>query len=92
MIGSINHSGLRRAFKRGDFSRLPPEHRKKIRVILTNLDAATAPKEVDAPRHRLHRLTADRKGYYAVHVSANWRIVFRFEDGAFCDVNFEDYH
>ena len=34
----------------------------------------------------------NRKGFWAVKVSGNWRIVFRFEDGDARDVNYLDYH
>ena len=32
------------------------------------------------------------KGYYAVSISGNWRVTFRFEDGAAVDVDYVDYH
>jgi proteic killer suppression protein len=31
------------------------------------------------------------KGFWAVTVRANWRVVFRFDDGA-TDVDYVDYH
>lgn len=31
-------------------------------------------------------------GYWAIRVSPNWRIVFRFEEGAVRDVDSVDYH
>ena len=31
-------------------------------------------------------------GHWAIDVSSNWRIVFKFEDGDACVVNYEDYH
>ena len=31
-------------------------------------------------------------GFWAVTVRANWRIVFRFEDGHAVDVDYLDYH
>lgn len=40
----------------------------------------------------MHCLTWDLKGVYAVTVRANWRIIFRFEDGNAFDVDFVDYH
>jgi len=46
-------------------------------------------------RHRgLERLfeKGDRAGYWAVKVSANWRVVFRFEGGDVRDVDLTDYH
>ena len=33
-----------------------------------------------------------RRGFYAVTVSGNWRVIFRFEDGAALDVDYIDYH
>ena len=32
------------------------------------------------------------KGHNAVSVSRNWRVTFRFEDGAAVDVDYVDYH
>jgi toxin HigB-1 len=37
-------------------------------------------------------MTGDRKGYWSVTVSRNWRVIFRFEKGHACDVDFVDYH
>ena len=31
-------------------------------------------------------------GHYAVTVSGNWWVTFRFEDGDAVDVNYLDYH
>ena len=31
-------------------------------------------------------------GYWSLRVTGNWRIVFRFEEGAVHDVDFVDYH
>ena len=36
---------------------------------------------MDKPGYRLHRLKGDKAGLWAVNVSGNWRIVFKFEDG-----------
>jgi len=37
-------------------------------------------------------MTGDRKGFWSVVISRNWRVIFRFEDGDACDVDFVDYH
>jgi proteic killer suppression protein len=37
-------------------------------------------------------LKGNLKGFHAVTVRANWRIVFRFEDGNCYDVDLVDYH
>ncbi len=44
------------------------------------------------PGYRLHHLSGNLKGFHAVDVSGNWRIIFRFEDGSVFDVDLLDYH
>lgn len=39
-----------------------------------------------------HALKGDLKGFYAVKVSGNWRIIFRFEGENAADVDYLDYH
>ncbi len=47
---------------------------------------------MNLPGYKFHGLKGDRKGTYAVSVSGNWRITFRFAEGDAVDVNLEDYH
>ncbi len=47
---------------------------------------------MDQPRYRLHPLRGDLRGFWSVAISGNWRLIFRFEDGAACDVDLVDYH
>ncbi len=65
---------------------------EKIRRILARLDEADEPQKMNLPGFRLHPLTGDMKGYWAVSVSGNWRTVFRFEAGHARDVDVIDYH
>ena len=88
----IVHTGLRRLFDRGDSRRLNPAHVRRIRRVLADLDVASSPKDLDQPGYRLHLLQGNRRGYWSVRVSANWRIVFRFVAGEAVDVNLVDYH
>ena len=44
------------------------------------------------PALHLHALKGDLKGYYAVAVKTNWRIIFRFEGGDAHDVKLVDHH
>lgn len=92
MIRSFRHRGLRRFFERGDARRLDPEHVPKIRRILARLNEAQVAEDMNLPGYRLHPLGGDRAGFWAVTVAGNWRIVFRFEDGAASDVDYLDYH
>ena len=42
---------------------------------------------------RLHPLKGDQGGRWAVDVSGNWRITFSVNaDGAFDELDYEDYH
>ncbi len=47
---------------------------------------------MDLPGYRLHALKGEWLGFYAVTVRANWRVVFRFEQGEASDVDCVDYH
>lgn len=92
MIESFKHKGLRRLFEDGDHRGVNPQHAEKITLILTALDAAQVIEAMDIPSFRLHALTGDLKGLWSVTVRANWRIVFRFEDGQASEVDLVDYH
>lgn len=65
---------------------------RRVEEILSILDAAEAISDLDIPGYRLHPLTGSLKGYWSLRVTGNWRIVFRFEDGAAWDVDLVDYH
>lgn len=92
MIRSFRHRGLKRLFEADDASKIGTEHVAKVRRVLARLDASRVGSDMDAPGLRLHPLKGDRKGFWAVGVSGNWRIVFRFEDGEVVDVDLVDYH
>ena len=92
MIASFQHRGLKRFYSMRDRARLPADMVEKIEDILAALDIAVGPEDMNRPSFRLHALKGDRKGQWAVTVRANWRIVFRFEGGHACDVDFTDYH
>jgi proteic killer suppression protein len=47
---------------------------------------------MDLPSFGLHRLKGDLKESWSVTVRANWRIIFRFEQGDVYDVDLVDYH
>jgi proteic killer suppression protein len=92
MIETFRHKGLRLLYEDGDRSRLPPDMVERIRLVLEALDSATSIEGMNRPSFRLHALKGDLKGFWAVTVRANWRIVFRFIDGQALDVDFLDYH
>jgi toxin HigB-1 len=92
MIKTIKHKGLKLFYSSNDKSKLPPDMIEKIRDILTSLDQADSIEHMDRPYFRLHALKGNMNGFYAATVRANWRIIFKFEDGNAYDVELIDYH
>ena len=92
MIASFRHRGLKALYDGRTARRVAPEHIQKLRDILAVLDRSRRPRDVDIPGFRLHPLRGRLKGHYAVAVSGNWRVTFRFEEGDVVDVDYLDYH
>lgn len=93
MIASINHKGLRLLWEKDDPSKLPAVQIEKIRRILTVLDTMKTLKPLaQIPGYKLHALTGNLKGFWSVTVSANYRIIFKFENENAFDIDFVDYH
>jgi proteic killer suppression protein len=92
VLRAIRHKGLKRLCEQDDSRGVVAEHTEKLRDILARLDAAQSIKDMDVPGFRLHPLKGELKGFYAVTVRANWRVIFRFADGDAFDVDYVDYH
>ena len=92
MIVSFRHRGLKALYDGTTARRVAPEHVRKLTDILAALDRSRGPEGMDLPGLRLHELKGRQKGRYAVSVSGNWRVTFRFEDGSVVDVDYVDYH
>ena len=72
---------MKRFFERSEESRIRADHRETVRDILARLNASARAEDTDLPGFRLHPLKGDYAGCWAVTVGANWRVVFRFEEG-----------
>ncbi len=92
MIRTFRHKGLAEFYLEGSRRGILPRHATRLRLILTALGHAKRPMDMNAPGWRLHELRGELKGFYSVTVSANWRLIFRFEAGDACDVDYVDYH
>jgi proteic killer suppression protein len=92
VIRSIRHKGLKRLHEDDDPRGVIGEHTVKLRDILARLDAAGTVADMDLPGFRLHPLKGDFKGFWAVTVRANWRVIFRLAEGDAHDVDYVDYH
>jgi proteic killer suppression protein len=89
----IRHKGLRALYEKGQTKGVQQQQVKRLRFILVRLDAASCSTDMDLPGLRLHVLHGDKEGFYAVNVSGNWRVIFRFDEtGEATDVDLTDYH
>jgi len=92
VIQKIRHKGLKKLYQTGSAAKVNPNHADKLRRILGVLDQASRPEEVDLPGFRLDGLKGEYDGFYAVQVSGNWRVIFRFDGDQVTDVDYLDYH
>jgi proteic killer suppression protein len=92
MIESFKSRALRRYWTRGDAAGIRADWRKKVQIVLSRLDVARLPTEMNVPGLGFHRLKGDRAGRFAVWVSRNWRITFSWQGENATDVDMEDYH
>ena len=91
MIRSIRHKALRDYWTRGRARGLNAVWIQKLRRILSALEAADRPEQMNYPGSYFHPLKGERSGRYAIRLSANMRVAFGWDDGA-TDVDIEDYH
>ncbi len=88
----ITNRALRRYWEAGDGSKINAQWRRKVMRVLNALDVAASPQELDIPGFGFHELKGDRTGTYAVNISGNWRITFRWSNEGPYEVELEDYH
>lgn len=91
MIRSFRHRGLEAFFTRDDPRKVPADRLARVTRLLDRLEAARMPQDMNLPGFGFP-LKGNRKGTYAVSVSGNWRITFRFDGEHAVDVELEDYH
>ena len=78
MIGGFRHRGIERFFHTGSKAGIQAKHAEKLRLQLFALDNA--------------KLSGALKGHWAISVSGNWRLTFRFEGEDAILVDYQDYH
>jgi proteic killer suppression protein len=92
MIPSYRHKGLRLFAETGSKAGIQPAHAGKLRILLTALDVASKPADMNAPGYGLHPLRGDLEGHWAVSISGNWRLTFAFSGEDAILVDYQDYH
>jgi proteic killer suppression protein len=92
MIRSFRHKGLERFFRTGSKSGINATFASRLTKQLSTLDAANDVQQMSLPGWKLHSLQGELAGYWAVTVSGNWRLTFRFigEDAEVVDL--QAYH
>ncbi|MBI1731665.1 MAG: type II toxin-antitoxin system RelE/ParE family toxin [Gammaproteobacteria bacterium] len=92
MIKSFRHRGLKALYVGKTARRVVPQQLERLRDILAVLDQSRMPEDMALPGFKLHALRGDLKGHWAVAVTGNRRVPFRFEGGHAVDVDYVDYH
>jgi proteic killer suppression protein len=83
---------LQRFWKSGRPKGIDSRSVERLHRLLSLLDAATRPEDMNQPGYAFHALTGNRAGQYAVEIRANHRLVFEWEGGEAVRVRIEDYH
>ena len=92
VIKSFRHRGIEKFFGAGSKAGIQAKHAAKLSLQLFALDNARTPRDMNAPGWKLHPLGGELKDHWALWVSGNWRLTFRFEGQDAVLVDYQDYH
>ncbi len=92
MIRTIRHKGLKRLHEDDDPRGVIAEHAASCAIFWQGSTRLETVADMDVPGLRLHPLKGREKGFWAVTVRANWRVIFRFAEHDAFDVDYVDYH
>jgi toxin HigB-1 len=92
LIKSYQHKGLQRFAETGSKAGIQPQHAVRLRKLLTALNVASRPSDMNAPGNNLHPLHGGLKGHWSIWVNGNWRLTFAFYGEDVVLVNYQDYH
>lgn len=92
VIKNFRHRSIERFFASGSKAGIQPKDARKLRLQLFALDNAKRPGDMNAPGWKLHPLAGILKEHWAVMVSGNWRLTFKFVGEDAILVDYQDYH
>ncbi|MGM0451072.1 MAG: type II toxin-antitoxin system RelE/ParE family toxin [Pseudomonadota bacterium] len=93
MIKTFADKRTQELFARGGTRKFPSDVAPRAARKLEYVHLAERLEDLKVPPgNRLHALSGNREGQYAISINAQWRICFRFEDGDAYDVEVCDYH
>jgi proteic killer suppression protein len=92
-IVGFRHRDLERLWRLDHARGVARQYEAKIRAMLTALQEAENIGELGTIRGwRLHPLKGDRKGFWSLAVTRNYRLTFRVSNNTVTEIDFEDYH
>jgi proteic killer suppression protein len=94
-LARFHHKGLRQLYAEDTAKGVPPAAADKLRKILLALETAESLDQLRRfPGWRLHALKGELAGCWSVTVTANWRLIFRYEEptNTASDLDLLDYH
>ncbi len=93
MIKTFSDKHTKALYESGRSRKFPPDILSRASRKLEYVDLANKVDDLKVPPgNKLHQLTNDRDGQYAIAINDQWRICFRFQDGDAFDVEVCDYH
>jgi proteic killer suppression protein len=92
VIKSFRHKGLEKFFATGSKAGIQPKHTEILRKQLGFLHVSKRPEDMNVPGWGWHALKGELAEHYAVWVSKNWRMTFKFEGDDAILVDYQDYH
>ncbi len=73
--------------------KLPRELHNKARRLLDQINAAPSLEFLSIPPgNKLEKLKGKLLGYWSLRINNKWRIVFRWKENNFYDIQILDYH
>ena len=91
MIKSFKDKETALIFTNQRSRRLPGDIQRQALRRLIAIDAAVTPEDLRNPPGNHFEALEGMDSYYSIRVNVQWRITFRWNDGAE-DVSIEDYH
>lgn len=93
MIKSFADKRTQELYSKGIAKKFPADVASRAARKLEYVNLAEQLEDLKVPPgNRLHPLTGNRHGQYAISINDQWRICFRFEDGDAYEVEVCDYH
>ena len=93
MIRSFDNREAESICKGNKSKKLPQTIQNVARKKLRMIEAAKVIEDLRIPPgNRLEKLVGNLDGFYSIRINAQWRIVFKFENGGAENVRIADYH